>query len=552
MSPLRAGRARVLGVSAEQLTARVAALEELLEAGGAQLPADGAERGWQVTRKVRERLGLSGGHTVVALAGATGSGKSSLFNALVGADVATVGVRRPTTSTPTAAVWGDGPAGELLDWLGVGARHQVAAAEGDLVAGSLDGLVLLDLPDFDSRELAHREVAERALGLVDVFVWVTDPQKYADARLHDDYIRALAAHDPVTLVVLNQVDRLTDAARAECVADLTRLLRADGLDLAQVVATSTRTGFGLDALRQRLANAVAGRNAARTRLAADVESSARELRASLGPVRPEVSREDVDRLRSALATAAGVPLVVDAVAREHQHAAVARTGLPWTRWVRRLRPRPLGRLRLDGDRAEGLSGDEVERVVTRSSLPAPTPSARAAVDLASRRVGDRVAQALPTAWSDAVHDAASPGRGDLADAVDRAIVGVPLGSRRPLWWAVAGALQVLLALLAVAGLAWLVVLSVLGWLQLPEVETPRLGWVPVPLALLAGGLLAGMLLALLARWFAAVGARRRARAAGRRLTAAVGTVADEQVVAPVRAVLARRESAMAAAERALT
>ena len=36
------------------------------------------------SRKVSERTALVGGHTVVALAGATGSGKSSLFNVLVG------------------------------------------------------------------------------------------------------------------------------------------------------------------------------------------------------------------------------------------------------------------------------------------------------------------------------------------------------------------------------------------------------------------------------------------------------------------------------------
>ena len=73
-------------------------------AGGRAATGPGA-----VVAKVEERTALVGGHTVVALAGATGSGKSSLFNALVGSPVATVGVRRPTTSTPTAAIWGDEP-----------------------------------------------------------------------------------------------------------------------------------------------------------------------------------------------------------------------------------------------------------------------------------------------------------------------------------------------------------------------------------------------------------------------------------------------------------
>ena len=34
--------------------------------------------------------------------------------------------------------------------------------------------------------LMNRAEAERGLALVDLCVWVTDPQKYADARLHDD------------------------------------------------------------------------------------------------------------------------------------------------------------------------------------------------------------------------------------------------------------------------------------------------------------------------------------------------------------------------------
>ena len=49
----------------------------------------------RVVAQADRRLAISGAATVVALAGATGSGKSSMFNALSGTDLAAVGVRRP-------------------------------------------------------------------------------------------------------------------------------------------------------------------------------------------------------------------------------------------------------------------------------------------------------------------------------------------------------------------------------------------------------------------------------------------------------------------------
>lgn len=109
MSPVRAGRGAGVQVSADALLGAAAKLDSALEAGNGQLPQRGVESGEAIVTKVRERLQLVGGHTVVALAGATGSGKSSLFNRLVGEDIATVGARRPTTSTASAAVWEPSP-----------------------------------------------------------------------------------------------------------------------------------------------------------------------------------------------------------------------------------------------------------------------------------------------------------------------------------------------------------------------------------------------------------------------------------------------------------
>jgi hypothetical protein len=75
-------------------------------------------------------------------------------------------------------------------------------------------------------------------------------------------------------------------------------------------------------------------------------------------------------------------------------------------------------------------------------------------------------------------------------------------------------------------------------LRLPEPEPPTIGLLPLPTALLIGGLLAGLLLALLARALAVAGARRRRAGAEARLRAAVAQVADALVLTPVRAELA--------------
>ena len=95
-------------------------------------------------------------HTVVAFFGGTGSGKSSLFNAVTQLDFADVGARRPTTSRAAACTWGD-DAVALLDFLGVNEDRRIRrdslldATDQD----DLEGLVLLDVPDYDSVTTAH-------------------------------------------------------------------------------------------------------------------------------------------------------------------------------------------------------------------------------------------------------------------------------------------------------------------------------------------------------------------------------------------------------------
>ncbi len=244
-------------------------------------------------------------------------------------------------------------------------------------------------------------------------------------------------------------------------------------------------------------------------------------------------------LVDALADAAGVDTVVRAVERDHVRRATAAAGWPLTRWAGRLTPDPLRRLRL------GRSGShqqddaaELADALQRSSLPAPTPAQRSRVEIATRRVADSAAAGLPDRWADAVRAAAQPAPDDLADALDQAVVGVDLTARRPVWWSVVGALQVLLAVAALGGLVWLVGLAVMGWLRLPEPSTPSLGPLPWPTLLLVGGLLLGFLIGVVVRALARSTGRRRAARVRRLLREAVAAVGRQQVLGPVEQVLA--------------
>jgi len=502
------------------LDRRLSALAEAVELAGGRLDPDAVDAARAVVARAGRRLGLGVEATMVALAGPTGAGKSTLFNAVAGDELVAAGRRRPTTATATAAVWGDG-AGPLLDWLEVPRRHQVSG-EG------LDGLVLLDLPDFDSVESAHRMEVDRVLELADLVVWIVDPQKYADASLHERYLRPLAGHRETMLVVLNQADLLDAEALAACRADMTRLLREDGLDGVPMLAASARTGDGIAGLRDVLAKRVAAREAAVARLRADVERAASALAKACDGKAAGIAKADRLRLLAALEEAAGVPAVVSAVERAHRRRGALATGWPVIRWARRLRPDPLRRLHLSG------RGEEAQR----TSLPGATGVQRAEVSAASRALAARAAEGLPDPWPGLVRGAATRAEDDLADRLDRAVAGAPLPDRKPRWWPVFAVLQKALAIAAAVGALWLVALAVLGYLQLQDaVPTPDLEGFPVPTVLLLGGLLMGLLLGGLTRWANGIGSRRRGRVAARRLRERVSEVAEEGILVPVAAEL---------------
>src|SRR4051794_18129466 len=262
--------------------ARIDGLEAAVVASRGRLPDPLLDETQAVLERASSRLWLSADHTVVAIAGATGSGKSSTFNALTGLELSAVGVRRPTTSWATACVWGRDGADELLEWLGIPPRHQTTR-DSMLDSGrsarstDFDGVVLLDLPDHDSTEVAHHLEVDRLVELADLLVWVLDPQKYADAAVHERYLAPYAGHQDVMVVALNQVDTIPEARRRSMVDDVRRLLDAEGLDRVPVIPVSARHGDGIPELKAEIARRVSAKKMTRTRIEADIRAVATRM-----------------------------------------------------------------------------------------------------------------------------------------------------------------------------------------------------------------------------------------------------------------------------------
>lgn len=568
------------------LRRRFAALRELIGLSRPRLQPNDLAEAQRLLDEADARGRLPRTYTTVALAGATGSGKSALFNALAGAELSESGVRRPTTSSPVACTWlterdrAGESAGGLLDRLEVAqAARRLPRVEGP------SGMVLVDLPDHDSVAEGHREVVDRLLARVDAVVWVVDPEKYADAVLHERYLRKLAGYAEVTFVVLNQADRLPGEAEDAVLDDLRRLLDEDGMALGEhgepgacVQVTSALTGQGVEELREELENFVSRRRAAVLRLRADLDGVTERLRPLYAESAPgatgptgltERAREDFE---DRLATAVGAVAAGQAAERGWLRQAENACGLPWSGLVRWLRERAKPALGAGAGTVAGwrrpAESDQP------SACAAPEPVARPVVAQAVRELADRAAVGLPQVWGKSVREAAWRGADGLPEALDELVrntVGdggagsarvaeapvraaaasegglegrTPRGTGggadaaagnaagngvpQPPWWAAARAGQRLLVAVQAVGLLWLLG-SLVG----------LTGGTALPAALLVAGAAGGPLLAWLCRLAARGPARAHGRERERTLRRGAARCGGARVLEPVAAELLR-------------
>lgn len=513
---------------------RLAALHTLQRTGAERIPESLTRETDALLSRAAERRQRSPGYTVVGLFGATGSGKSSLLNALVGEDVAVTHVRRPTTAEALAVIWDPSGASELLDWLEVRERI-VRDAPLDARATQL---ILLDLPDFDSIEKGNRQIAERLAAQVDALVWVVDPQKYADHVLHAQFITPHARHAEVTLIVLNQTDLLAAAEVPQVVDSLREIVQRDGIARARVMPVSARTGDGIEVLRTAIGDLAASRQARDARLTADIATLAAAMPQPGTP--HKLDSRTIARLSTELGDAAGVDVVAAAVAGSYRQRAGRVTGWPLVSWVSGLRADPLKRLGLGAGRAER------DPALHRTSMPALSAGARARVSLAVREFADASGEGLAQNWRSAIRTTANDSIASLPDHLDLAIASTPLPSRGSWWWVIFGILQWVAIAAGLIGALWLLAAGVLPMLGLPSFELPRVeGWA-VPTLLVVAAVLFGILLGLIGTFLSALTAGSRRRRTRRLLLASVAEIVQSSVVAPITADLARARDFSAA------
>lgn len=139
------------------------------------------------------------GRLVMGLLGGTGVGKSTLISALAGEEISPAGPVRPTTSQPVVYRHQSFPSLTRLS-----GREVVHRAPG------LQALAIVDFPDFDSLETAHHQLVLDNLKDLDLVVWVTDPNKYADRRFYEVLARVQTVIGPSAQVaLLNKADQLS-------------------------------------------------------------------------------------------------------------------------------------------------------------------------------------------------------------------------------------------------------------------------------------------------------------------------------------------------------
>ena len=499
---------------------------------GESLGLDGElEFARQTQEHARSRQGFAGETYVLALIGGTGVGKSTLLNAIAGHEVSRASVIRPTTDKPRAWVEESriDEVRPLLEWL----RVDQIVTRSEM---NLDGVAVLDMPDFDSIVSEHRMTVDRLLPRLDSLLWVVDPEKYDDERLYE-YLREVGPRADSFHIVLNKIDRLSAEERAELSRDLMRRLVEAGIDGAAVHLVSAAEGEGLNDLIGMVESRAEAKRIVYGKIRADVVTAIDDiirhvLLDSDRGVAPETLGER--RLEAVAATMD----VVDPVGIRRQVTAaylekasvtagslLGRLGalLRLVFGVRRRRADP-GRYIRDwrsrGDVSRAVNVLRQTYLDTTSDMPV---AGRAAV--LGRLDPAAAAEGITTALDAAL----------IASAREFEV-------RTPVLWYLLFVLQFVATGGVLVAVLWYVTLWIApGELSVGTIDVPQIGPVPTPFALLVAAGLASLVIGALVRAHASWIGRRAARKVVTAVEQRVANSVDQHCFEPIDRLQSTRE-----------
>ena len=181
---------------------------------------------WTIDEYLLPRLGDLDAPAVAVVLGSTGSGKSTLVNSLAQDAVSSPGPVRPTTRHPVVWAHADHAAryrdGFLSGYGPDQPRRLEVRTSNDPI---LDGVTVIDSPDFDSVVDENREIADDLLAVADLCVFVTSAQRYADAVPWEFLERARQRALPIVFVV----NRIPPPDRVVILTDYEHRLAEAGL-----------------------------------------------------------------------------------------------------------------------------------------------------------------------------------------------------------------------------------------------------------------------------------------------------------------------------------